>query len=82
MKLPNNKGVLNMRKTIIDFINNNMKMNQEEIYCDITKFLIKHHGIKIIGKNTINIVFSVWQIGDVLLYIELHGADFNYTFLN
>ena len=28
-----------------------MKMNQEGVYCDVTKFLVKHHGIKIIGKK-------------------------------
>ena len=71
-----------MRKQIIDFIRNNKEANQEAVYSDVTRFLIKHHGIKLIGKGTIDIVFSVWQIEDILIYIELHGADFNYTFLN
>lgn len=71
-----------MRKAIIDFIKNNMRADQEGVYCDVTRFLIKHHGVKLIGKGTVDIVFSVWQIGDILIYIELHGADFNYTFLN
>lgn len=72
-----------MRKQIIDFIlNNSIIVDKNAVYCDVTRFLKKYHGVKLIGKGTVDIVFSIWQVEDVLIYIELHGANFSYRFLN
>lgn len=75
-------GVLYMRQKFIEFWHNNQVQNQKELYDNATSFLIKNSGIKLIGKGTKDIVFSIWDFEGVLLYIELCGADCEYRFLN
>lgn len=71
-----------MKQKFIEFWHNNQVQNQKELYDNATSFLIKNSSIKLIGKGTKDIVFSIWDFEGALLYIELCGGDCNYRFLN
>ena len=71
-----------MRRIFIEFWHNNQVQNQNELYDNVTRFLIKNGGIKVIGKGLSDIIFSIWDFEGLIIYVELCGGDCNYRFLN
>lgn len=71
-----------MKKEIIDFWGNIIEQNQQEVYNNMTKFFIKNHGYKFVGKAVNNLVYSIWGFDDCTVYLELHGGDCYYLFID
>ena len=71
-----------MRRIFIEFWLNNKAQNQQEVYDNVTRFLIKNGGVKIVGNGLRDIVFSIWDFEGLIIYVELCGGDCKYRFLN
>ena len=61
---------------------NCQSQNSKETYNNVTMFLLKNGGKKLIGKTTKSLVFSIWKFDGLMIYIELFGADCNYKILS
>lgn len=71
-----------MRKKIIEFWENITEQNQQKVYDDMTRFFIKNHGYKVVGKGVNSLVYSIWQFDDCTVYLEVHGGDCYYLFVD
>lgn len=71
-----------MRKQIIDFWENITEQNQQKVYDSMTSFFIKNHGYKVVGKGVNGLVYSIWQFIDCTVYLELHGDECYYLFID
>lgn len=71
-----------MRKKIIEFWENITEQNQQKVYDDMTRFFIKNHGYKVVGKGVNSLVYSIWQFDDCTVYLEVHGGDCYYLFID
>lgn len=71
-----------MRKKIIEFWENITEQNQQKVYDDMTRFFIKNHGYKVVGKGVNSLVYSIWQFYDCTVYLEVHGGDCYYLFVD
>lgn len=71
-----------MRKKIIEFWANNTEQNQQKVYDNMARFFIKNHGYKIVGKCMNDLVYSIWKFTDCTVYLEVHGGDCYYLFID
>ena len=71
-----------MRKKIIEFWENITEQNQQKVYDDMTRFFIKNHGYKVVGKGVNSLVYSIWQFDDCTVHLEVHGGDCYYLFVD
>lgn len=71
-----------MRKKIIEFWENITEQNQQKVYDNMTSFFIKNHGYKVVGKAINSLVYSIWQFDDCTVYLEVHGGDCYYLFVD
>ena len=71
-----------MRKKIIEFWANNTEQNQQKVYDNTTRFFIKNHGYKVVGKGINGLVYSIWKFTDCTVYLEAHGGDCYYLFID
>ena len=61
---------------------NCQSQNAWEVYYNVTSFLMENGGKILVGKSTKFLIFSIWKFDDLMIYIELSGADCIYRILN
>ena len=61
---------------------NCQSQNSMEVYNNVTIELINNGGKMLAGKSARFLVFSIWKFDDLIIYIELFGADCNYRILS
>ena len=71
-----------MRKKIVDFWGSIREENQKKVYINMVRFFTENNGYKVVGKAINSLVYSIWKFDDCTVYLEVHGGDCYYLFVD